>query len=176
MFSTLLTIILLLSTISSGLKPDDICHSTKIKCNPSTNICSQVDCPDAFSFDCGSNICSVDKDSCEDYQYMITNIQSMKLIEANTLELVRGFVFLKKRLKNFERLINEIKNCPVEKYEWTASDVCLNNQKCFDWISEKCPCKGEFGLRCNENLCGRHKEACDGLSEKMPEEITDCIE
>lgn len=94
MFPTLFTILIAENFVSS-MKPDDLCHSTKKKCNPSTNICWQVDCPDAFSFDCCSNICSADKDSCEDYEYMITNIQSMKLIEANTLELVRGSGFIK---------------------------------------------------------------------------------
>ena len=147
---------LVLIKIMDCIKSTDFCHKTSIN-----NKCYDK----VHNFNCGHDLCSADVKSC----------QSIIIFSKMTLTK-EGFQ--KERFKSFK---NQIKNCPEPpKYEWSASDVCLNTKDCKKpsylkrWSSHKCKCTGKYSYNCNNDYCASDKRACKGLKSKQLSKIAKC--
>jgi hypothetical protein len=156
------------------LKPTDFCNF-KQACNnlndkqqqDDVNGCeSTMKCPETFSHDCGSAICSRNITECKIYNKMKLYL-SMDL-EGQTVPAVSAkHMMEKKRLKLFTK---QIKECGEYKlYKYKPADYCLNGVNCklinrFRYhkmttqIDCECPSKQSF--KCGK-YCTKDSLACD---------------
>ena len=90
----------------NALKSEDFCTQTK----------QDPDCPADYPYVCGDNLkgkslCAVDLSQCESMKTLVFHLKQSHVEEANTLGQSRGSEIFKKRLRNYEKLINAIQLC-----------------------------------------------------------------
>jgi len=104
-------------------------------------------------YQCTSDVCSVDKKSCD------------------------TFLSSTKKLKKKESInrTNLIKTCRSKEYVSISSEICLNKDRCNEWTpnsyffklsirfqKKECPCNsGELKYKCQNNYCTKNEQTCD---------------
>jgi hypothetical protein len=126
-----------------------------------------VNCHSMHSFECGSNLCSVDIKACQ------------RIIIFSTMTLAKEGIH-KERYKTFKSHIVNCTQPPPPKYKWSPNDVCMNTRDCKrpayvkKWSTYRCKCGGRYSFNCNNNYCALNKHACQGLKSKPFEKIMKC--
>lgn len=108
-----IVLIAVLSIISmiEGLKSTDICFKQH-ECDG--KLCALSNCVGLLSYDCDKYQCSVDADTCDEFNSLKDEIsykKNSKLEKAQTEGLMKGISFASKRLKKFIQLTKKISVC-----------------------------------------------------------------
>jgi hypothetical protein len=115
------------------------------------------------NYQCGSNICTIDKQSCNQLEIW-SNIIDKYMPKLN-----------EKRLGAFYSFFTEINECKMNDYINLKTIVCSNKVKCnrenqsfFRYMiglkPEECFCSGILKYDCGKDICSVNKAICDQMT------------
>ena len=113
MLKTIFLIILLINYFAYSLKSNDVCIK-RVECNG--NNCGLSNCKGILSYECSRMECSINEQTCEEYQEIIRYLdlrKNIKMDKLKTLGTMRGLSFVTKNLRKFETLRNNIEECSI---------------------------------------------------------------
>jgi hypothetical protein len=113
-FIVLIVTFLLKLTIIQNLISKEICNKI-LKCEG--KYCSLLNCTGLLNYDCDRYECSLNANTCTEYQSVRNEIisrKNLKLNRAHTISLIQGISLASKRLKKYEFLIKQVKLCEIK--------------------------------------------------------------
>jgi hypothetical protein len=126
--------------------------------------CNTIKCHGTFSYDCGSDICSINMTECKKYN-QIKHIINNPFRERIVLSFFKQLV-VDKTFKLFNMHIEE---CKYRLYRFKVADYCLNGRNCRIIHQSRhrkiieiidCYCPDERNFKCGE-YCTIDSLACD---------------
>lgn len=152
------------------LRSEDLClyksKCLKRSCEP---------CTGKYARECGKGVCGLSDKACIDYSMMtnlIKHYQSLQK-EEKTLNLVKGTNALNRRLRKYEKILNNIHECEAERdvRELDNNSVCALRDDC----QGNCECPVVLSIRCNEYFCAESEQNCANLNIFEMRKAKECI-
>lgn len=171
------------------LKSTNFCKLIEKECKGSYDgklnykvVCDAGKCIEKYPYKCEKNICTVDKQECEDYLDFsyFTNVIAKK-------DKLKS-VFLKQDYyeDKFNQFKIKIQNCTEKAYQFKPSDMCLKGVSCYqrqEILSRlnsfgfganrkfalkkiECPCRGDYSYHCGKQYCTVNRLVCDSFTAK----------
>lgn len=160
-----------------SFKTTDYCIVSEKKCKSSYDdaiqkykmICDKLDCEGDLSYQCGSDHCTINKETCEDFLKLKTFKKSLPNVDLGN---------------KYQMFIRVIRKCTKNSSylnvtnAWQADEVCINGEGCFFrkiipmrshtnikvLKRVKCPCMGYYSHQCGKDYCAVDGNACSGFS------------
>ena len=135
--------------------------------------CLHLKCQGDLAYQCKNNLCTVNKSMCKRFHKINETIQSVKIDSV--------------KREMYEKLTENITECPPVKYDLKPKDVCLNTKSCLYMETQMnidtngtkkllCPCVGKNSYYCGLHHCAVHSRACDTfkVTRSYKKTITKC--
>lgn len=154
----LLLILLLTINNSLSLKTSDLCLINSNRSNRNS-----LPCLGKYNYECRPEICSVNKDTCQDLFNLNIYLKS---------------IHSHRKITKIKNLIKNVKECPNITYIFEPEDVCINIYGCYTRkglnhlvgkanvnVVRKtyCPCKGKYSFSCNTKFCAISQDSCNAF-------------
>lgn len=168
-------IILAIATVCNGIKSSDLCRNTEMECRGSyvmnykyKETCRLLDCYGDFPYNCSTEICSANKEMCQEF-LKIRN-------------LVSSMFRLPKDIQKYQKFYDNIKICPAREHNFDVTEVCLTGKSCLyieksakiskfhvSYYSREtvCPCRGYYNYHCGEKFCTTSNLACNSITQEL---------
>lgn len=181
MKKNVIVILFFILHLTLSLKSTDFCIAKQEACkgfydkNHKYQIkCELIKCHSEFNYDCGSNVCSKNKLTCNGYKNALSKFMKIINLIQNTNPKFAA-KYLKE--KNKTQMINKhIKYCQ-KIFKFTPNDFCLNGKDCVEirkdligfgfnyrsLITTKkvdCKCPASKSFKCDK-YCATDSIACD---------------
>jgi len=156
-----------LESIQSSIHSSDLCFISEKKCKGNYNLRNQYHvtcegvCHGKYSYHCGTDRCSINKQLCEQHQNML-----------NSLVFFFRSVRYKSEKEKYKIFNQTIKKCTIASNDWQLSEICLNGQNCYEkkeiamrgeyvysLKKRECPCRPPFGFHCGK-YCALDDKVC----------------
>lgn len=153
----LLITLISLTNLSHCLYSSDLCFKNKT-------------CQGDYHYQCSMNICAKTKKFCSKYNLF------KEFKECSLCKIMKPNVY-EKEMRKLTQFIQKINTCPSQTGAFKSTDVCLNEQGCFEVklvslrfnkgvkFSRECDCKcpGNFSFKCGKAYCAKDAYSCEKI-------------